>query len=118
VLARFKIMDREHLYRRLQLFHDAAFQFAIFVSTQELKSQHVCLIPAWGPMFIELQSWPGARFIGVYDQCAKLEDIVDDVQMDAYWLRDKGTRGDKVHYHRYKHSGKVVARNYLRRKKK
>jgi hypothetical protein len=116
MLQRYQVSDKVHLCRRIQLFKDAALQFAIFVSKH---SNHICLIPAFGPAFMELQSWPGTRFVGVYNQNASPIDIIEDLREGgAYWIRLED-RGDRVHYHRYKypHNMRTVARNYLRRKK-
>ena len=103
MLARYQITDHEQLCRRIQLFQDAALQFAIFISAQ---SERVCLIPTFGPAFTEMLQWPEVEFIGTYDEHAQQPDIVADVNADAYLM--PAERRDKVHYHRYR-NGMVKA---------
>jgi hypothetical protein len=111
VLARYQISDKAHLCKRIQLFQDAALQFAVFVSTQ---SKRICLIPAFGPTFAEMLQLPGVEFVGTYDKNAHQSDIVADVNTDAYWIPIE--RRTRVHYHRCR-NGIVRARSYLRRSK-
>jgi hypothetical protein len=116
MLQRYQVSDKAHLCRRIQLFKDAALQFAVFVSTQQ---QRICVIPAghtMGALFAEMLRWPEAKFVGVYNQNASPIDIIEDLREGgAYWIRIED-RGDRVHFHRYPHSGKTVARGYLRRR--
>jgi hypothetical protein len=110
MLQRYQISDRAHLCKRIRLFQDAALQFAIFVSRQ---SNHICLIPAFGPAFTEMLQWPEAQCVGTYDENAQQMDIINDVREDACWIQNE--RRNKVHYHRYR-NGVVIARSCLRRR--